>query len=506
MLGKQGWKFLSDPDALVTKVFKAKYFPKGDFLTAKESKNPSLIWRSIWSTQIVINRGSRWKIGDGRGINVWSQPWLRDEDNFKVTTDSSMELRELVVSDLMIPELLEWDEELILDIFNGRDASLILSLPLPNHRRRGRRVWHLSKDGSYTVRSAYRVYMERVLNREYLNVDGNWLIIWGLQVPPKVKHFVWRLGRNVLSTKENLHQRHIQINGDCGSCNSFFESTFHLFVECDMARRCWAAAGLSSKIEESLVDHEGSCVSWLLGLLASITENMAADISMVLWSIWKERNDRVWTDKQSAPEWVVRMGKDLLADWVQARSGLTVIDPGDVDRRPPRPACLKWHLPRLGSVKCNTDAAIDLNTMKSGAGMVIRKADGAIVKYRTVVRSGVWRSKEAEARAIIEALSWMEQEGYTDAVIESDAKLVVDAIRGSNFDSTEFGDLVEGCRSILARNLGFVVEFIKRDGNGVTHALAKHSITTSEPYIGEETPVWMNNFVLDFCTVDHVLN
>lgn len=50
LLGKQGWNFLSNPEALVTHVFKAKYYPRGDFLKAKLGHNPSHCWRSIWSS------------------------------------------------------------------------------------------------------------------------------------------------------------------------------------------------------------------------------------------------------------------------------------------------------------------------------------------------------------------------------------------------------------------------------------------------------------------------
>ena len=35
MLGKQGWKFLSNPNAWVTRIFKAKYFSDGVFLHAR---------------------------------------------------------------------------------------------------------------------------------------------------------------------------------------------------------------------------------------------------------------------------------------------------------------------------------------------------------------------------------------------------------------------------------------------------------------------------------------
>ncbi|KAG4954911.1 hypothetical protein JHK87_040505 [Glycine soja] len=48
MLGKQGCGFLSNPDAMVSKLFKAKYFSSGDFLDSSLGHNPSYSWRSIW--------------------------------------------------------------------------------------------------------------------------------------------------------------------------------------------------------------------------------------------------------------------------------------------------------------------------------------------------------------------------------------------------------------------------------------------------------------------------
>nr|KYP34809.1 Transposon TX1 uncharacterized [Cajanus cajan] len=58
MLGKQGWKFLTNQDAIVTRVFKAKYFPRGDFLGANLGHNPSFTWRSIHASQVVVRAGS----------------------------------------------------------------------------------------------------------------------------------------------------------------------------------------------------------------------------------------------------------------------------------------------------------------------------------------------------------------------------------------------------------------------------------------------------------------
>lgn len=43
MLGQQDWRIVSEPNFLLNKIFKAKYFSKGNFLSAIEGSNPSFI-------------------------------------------------------------------------------------------------------------------------------------------------------------------------------------------------------------------------------------------------------------------------------------------------------------------------------------------------------------------------------------------------------------------------------------------------------------------------------
>lgn len=59
LLGKQAWRLLNNEESLVTKIFKARYFPKCSFLDAELGSNPSFIWRSIWASQELIKKGSR---------------------------------------------------------------------------------------------------------------------------------------------------------------------------------------------------------------------------------------------------------------------------------------------------------------------------------------------------------------------------------------------------------------------------------------------------------------
>jgi len=49
MLGKQGWRLLSMHDVLPSRVFRAKYYPRGDFMGATLGHNPSFVWKSLFS-------------------------------------------------------------------------------------------------------------------------------------------------------------------------------------------------------------------------------------------------------------------------------------------------------------------------------------------------------------------------------------------------------------------------------------------------------------------------
>lgn len=57
MLGKIGWKFQFQSECLVSKLFKARYFPRSDYLGANLGHNPSFVWRSIFSAKRVIRTG-----------------------------------------------------------------------------------------------------------------------------------------------------------------------------------------------------------------------------------------------------------------------------------------------------------------------------------------------------------------------------------------------------------------------------------------------------------------
>ncbi|MCI12813.1 putative ribonuclease H protein, partial [Trifolium medium] len=187
MLGKKGWNLLTNHDTILSKVFKAKYYPKMGFLEATLGHNPSYVWRSIHASQVVVRRGLKWSIGDGSKINVWRVSWLKDDENPFVTSAMIASSEELCVSDLMQQNERKWNEDLIHQVFNERDAKEILKIPISCTRDEDTPIWRFSNNGTYTVRSAYYQLMEVIIDNNHLKVEGEWLKIWKLKVPNRVK-------------------------------------------------------------------------------------------------------------------------------------------------------------------------------------------------------------------------------------------------------------------------------------------------------------------------------
>jgi len=78
MIGKQTWKLITNPDSLITRLLKAKYFPYSDYFSVSIEHDPSYVWRSLWNEREVLKRGLKWSIGTGKTISIWIQPWLKE--------------------------------------------------------------------------------------------------------------------------------------------------------------------------------------------------------------------------------------------------------------------------------------------------------------------------------------------------------------------------------------------------------------------------------------------
>ena len=73
-------------DSLLYQVFKAKYFPRCDFLQANLGANPSFAWRSIMVGQSIMKKGIWWQVGNGDSIRIWMDKWIPTPSTYKVVS------------------------------------------------------------------------------------------------------------------------------------------------------------------------------------------------------------------------------------------------------------------------------------------------------------------------------------------------------------------------------------------------------------------------------------
>lgn len=225
MLGKQGWKLISDSDALISRIYKAKYYPMGDFISANLGHNPSFTWRSIWSSRALVVDGLRWKVGDGTNINIWQSPWLRDLENPFIETPYDPDLDIVNVCDLIKDDTKRRNEDLITMVFSERDANQILSILLNNKQGKDKRIWSHAANGQFSVKIGYHVMMNRMVREEEYAVPGDWDKLWALKIPPKVKCFLWRASRDCLPTRTRLQSMGVAIPITCPYCTNDLEDS-----------------------------------------------------------------------------------------------------------------------------------------------------------------------------------------------------------------------------------------------------------------------------------------
>ncbi|CAH9083997.1 unnamed protein product [Cuscuta epithymum] len=344
MLAKQAWKLQTEPESLVSRVFKARYFPDGSYVTAKIGGSPSFIWRSLFEVQNIIKKGSKWRVGNGNHINVWRDSWLPDKVNPKITSVCVEGLEEATVAGLLNSKGEDWDLDILKDLFNERDIDLIRSIPISNRLVEDRLIWSGEQNGCFSVKSCYRQVVGEFRPEEWLG----WTAMWKFQLPPKIKHFFWQVCTNCLPTTSNLIRRGVECRALCGLCgDEGDESLLHLFVTCREAKEAWRAVNWR-QVNQSV----SAFPDWLQLNFQSLQEKELTRLILGCWGIWRERNQRVWNGSKLDRAQILRKAEAYVEGWSMAQ--LPKLASGSRWG-----VCSSlWQRPGMNWGKVNTDASV----------------------------------------------------------------------------------------------------------------------------------------------------
>ncbi|XP_073133625.1 uncharacterized protein [Henckelia pumila] len=216
---------------------------------------------------------------------------------------------------------------------------------------------------------------------------------------------------------------------------------------------------------------------------------------MLLWSIWKQRNEKVWNNSNSNVIKANMMAQECLSDWMGAKQICNEMQhPENI-----KTLCTMWHKPAHSIIKCNVDAAFFGDEHKYGIGCLLRDEDGKVVSCRTCIFHGSVDVMEGEAMGLLEALVWVHSLGSKKIFFELDAKGVVDTINADYVGVFEFTSIVHKCKDIIRSEQDFFISFARRQANECTHALAKASSFYVSPTIWSEPPSFISSYLNLVC-------
>ncbi|KAL8131281.1 hypothetical protein AgCh_007272 [Apium graveolens] len=466
MLGKQGWRFIKNPSSLVSKVFKARYFPDCSFMDAQIGNNPSFVWRSIWEAKHVIAAGMRWKIGSGNSVNILDQPWLLDDHNPFITS-AVQGLENYKVSALMAMDHRGWDEEILRDLFNTRDQQCIRRITLTDSSEEDEVYWGKEASGMYSVRSAYRLLQEQKNLWRQEDQTSAWRKTWRVKAPPKVLNFMWRALSNCLPTMVMLSQKQVPVSSVCQVCRNGEETVEHILCHCTLATQCWQIV-----LPRFSVNGSYNFFQWWQKIFEVCAKEKIAEVASVCWSLWKAKNEFVWNKNYTRLNVVIAKATQFLLQWNLAQK---IKQPSRYHNFIEGDGKEFWVAPQSEYMKISADAATFLEYNASGLAFVVRDDHGELLQAHTKLLPGLVSAAMAEAVVIKEVISWIKRTGCSKVVVESDSLIVVQAIRSKTPMVSPLGQVVQSCRDMLAELNTVSLFFVKRSANMAAHALARLS-------------------------------
>ncbi|KAL0013557.1 hypothetical protein SO802_000626 [Lithocarpus litseifolius] len=210
LLAKQAWRLLHDHNSLFYKVFKARFFPNTSIMEARDSRLGSYAWRSILIGRDVIQRGARWRVGDGKKIKIWQDYWLPRKHPTLLLVYPIADFEDSSVDILIDPQTRQWNVEMVEGLFHEEEAELIKQIPLSRVASEDILYWPYSSYSVYSSKSGYKFLKmeDELMDRAHDSaVDDDsqvWKRIWSMNAPQKVKMLLWRACREAIPTKCSL--------------------------------------------------------------------------------------------------------------------------------------------------------------------------------------------------------------------------------------------------------------------------------------------------------------
>jgi hypothetical protein len=268
-------------------------------------------------------------VGEGKSIKVWGDCWLPTPISYSIQSPCTNLCENTLVAELIDQESGRWKGTLIEASFIKEEAEVILNIPLSPCLPKDRLIWKGTKNGVFTVRSAYHMEVERQsMENGDCSSPGEdeviWKECWNLNIPNAAKTFLWRAGHNLLPTKMSLLKRRVVKDSSCPICLREPETVEHALWECLAAADVWSCGPV--RLQKSKVQRES-----FLNLFAYIRRRCNKyEVELFVITarrVWLRRNEIVHGGDMTHLSQVLREAKNLLDDYQRANDSNSIEAP-----------------------------------------------------------------------------------------------------------------------------------------------------------------------------------
>ncbi|KAJ0520598.1 putative RNA-directed DNA polymerase [Helianthus annuus] len=338
LLLKWVWRYRVEACALWRKIIDSIHYTKRKWGAMPINSRLTGTWKNLvkhgYNTKVEgrnMNEMLKGKLGDGKNIRFWIDIWIGEEalkdtlpNLFKLEKNKLVTVVERCASTLDGSSF--WsrvNDSRNVAVRDEKDACMGIMNNIIFTEAPDSWTWLVDESGVFSVKSTKHWLQQEVQHRPAFVLE------WCKWIPAKVNIFVWRAEMDRIATASALERRNIQVpKKNCVFCDHTLETAEHLFSGCIFATGIWMAiaswCGIPNIFAFSVRDIVAMHLSVGLKGVKKIAFQGIMFIS--LWSIWKARNDRIFSDKKLKVMEVVAEIKSLSFLWFRCRHKNGCID------------------------------------------------------------------------------------------------------------------------------------------------------------------------------------
>lgn len=400
------WRYFQEPNSLWREIIRQKYkYPPTLTMAEISHINKGGPWKAICNhllknpiSRNLLQSGFRMKIGNGEDTFFWHSIWI-SESPLKISfprlfTISGLPMAKVSSMGHWSDGIWCWDPPWIRAL-RPRDAvewsalSTLLQQVSLSHNAKDELVWIHHKKGMFSVKSFYEEYVKN--SKAQLGLVAQ--KIWKNLIPHRIEIFLWLALLGKIATKSRLVRMKIipPTENLCPLCKSEPEDVSHLMIHCAFSQSIWAwwlnLWGLKWVWPENL---ELAFSQWFFPSKLSFFKKIwLASFMVIVWSLWKERNNRTFKNESSSVLELQNLILLRICWWIKSWPEAFPYSQAEVLRNPsclywndPSQSCptqkplILWSPPPSSTLKWNVDASYNPTMARAAIGGVLRNSRG----------------------------------------------------------------------------------------------------------------------------------